>query len=114
MIFPNHEERLWRRSNGIAAAMTVAVCSVSLLASPLQNAGSNSTSQRQKNERTSVLIGRVTAISASAIAGASISLRSIADGQESTTATNAEGAFRFKEVQPGEYRLEVTAPDGRT
>jgi len=64
MIFPNHEERLWRRSNGIAAAMTVAVCSVSLLASPLQNAGSNSTSQRQKNERTSVLIGRVTAISA--------------------------------------------------
>ena len=114
MIFPNHEERLWRRSNGIAAAMTVAVCSVSLLASPLQNAGSNSTSQRQKNERTSVLIGRVTAISASAIAGASISLRSIADGQESTTATNAEGAFRFKEVQPGEYRLEVTAPGYKT
>ena len=115
MIFPSDELQLRARSSRLVIAMTVAaLASVSLVASPLQSAGRGSTNQRYKDERASVLIGRVSAISAGAIAGASISLRNTADGRQSTAVSNAKGIFSIKEVKSGEYRLEVSAPGFKT
>jgi len=62
----------------------------------------------------SSLVGHVVGRSTVPIAGASVRLRNLVNGREIKETSNAEGSFRFADVIPGDYRLEVAAPGYRT
>src|ERR1700751_3556276 len=56
------------------------------------------------------IAGTVTDPTDAAVAGATVTLKSVESGTVETTTTSATGAFRFPLLRPGAYKLQVNAP----
>src|ERR1700685_3110956 len=55
------------------------------------------------------MTGTVTDPSGAVVSGASVTLKSNANGQTRTATTNSSGAFRFSLLSPGSYTITATA-----
>lgn len=53
--------------------------------------------------------GTVQDVSGAAISGAAVTLENVLSGAKRTSATNAGGSFNFLAVEPGSYRIMITA-----
>jgi carboxypeptidase family protein len=56
------------------------------------------------------IAGTVTDPTDAAVAGATVTLKSVESGTVETTTTSATGMFRFPLLRPGTYKLQVNAP----
>src|SRR4051794_23753916 len=104
------------RWNLCRAILTIAFCCLSV---PTLTADCQSVQRRQIQSTdaaasTSSLIGHVAAQPGAPIAGASVLLRNLANDSAIKATSNPEGLFRFAEIPPGDYRLEIAAPGYRT
>src|ERR1043165_8391674 len=65
---------------------------------------------RAQDLDTVMISGCVTDQNAAAIAGAEVEAKLLKTGQKRTTTTNAEGAYRLIQLEPGTYVIHVSFP----
>ena len=62
-----------------------------------------------QGETTSAIVGTVTDISGAPMAGASVTILSIDNGQKRSAKTGEDGRFNFPQLKPGPYAVKVSA-----
>ena len=73
-----------------------------------------STASLAQTAETGALTGTVTDPSGAVIAGATVTITSVATGQARTTTTDANGSYKFSLLQPGTYSAKFTATGFKT
>lgn len=96
----NLKATLLARTMFAGVAVVAGATAVSTITAPLAVA---------QDYTSGAVTGEVVTADGDVISGASVTVKSVAQGFERTSTTNASGSFRVPSLPPGEYLVEVTA-----